>query len=137
LSQPTHTAQVIGPDLVVNGLKITLATGDACYTSTQLGVRVWFQNIGNVDAGPFVVEVNGVQQLVASGLAAGQAGDLWFPGYTGANIAFVDATYQVAETDETNNWRIQITGIPTLPAPCTPTPTTSCVQQAAGCKAAP
>ena len=114
------------PDLTVNSMGITLETGGACnYTSTQLGVRVWFQNIGSADAGPFVVEVNGAQQTVTSGLHTGQTDTLWFLEYVypGENTAFVDATFQVTESNKNNNQLSQFLPIPTLPPTCTPTPT--------------
>jgi len=114
------------PDLTVNSMGITLETGGDCnYTSTQLGVRVWFQNIGSADAGPFVVEVNSAQQTIASGLHAGQTDTLWFPEYVypGENTAFVDAILQVTESNENNNQLSQLLPIPTLPSTCTPTPT--------------
>jgi hypothetical protein len=114
------------PDLTVNSMGITLETGGDCnYTSTQLGVRVWFQNIGSADAGPFVVEVNGAQQTFTSGLHTGQTDTLWFPEYVyfGENTAFVDATFQVTESNENNNQLSQVLPIPTLPPTCTPTAT--------------
>jgi len=114
------------PDLTINSMGITLETGGDCnYTSTQLGVRVWFQNIGSADAGPFVVEVNGAQQTVTSGLHTGQTDTLWFPEYVyfRENTALVDATFQVTESNENNNQLSQVLPIPTLPPTCTPTPT--------------
>jgi hypothetical protein len=114
------------PDLTVNSMGITLETGGDCnYTSTQLGVRVWFQNIGSADAGPFVVKVNGAQQTVTSGLHTGQTDTLWFPEYVypGENTASVDASFQLTESNENNNQLSQLLPIPTLPPTCTPTPT--------------
>ena len=114
------------PDLVVNYMRIELETGSDCnYSSTQLGVRVWTENIGSADAGPFVVDVNGSQQTATSGLASGQTTPLWFVGYVafGENTAFVDATFQVEESNEDNNQLSQWLPIPTLPPTCTPTAT--------------
>ena len=114
------------PDLVVRGMQITLETGGACdFTSTTLGVRVFMENVGEGDAGPFVVEVNGDQQTVAAGLAAGMTDSLWFSGfvYMGENSATVDVTDAVIEEDETNNTLTQFVAVPTLPLPCTATPT--------------
>lgn len=112
------------PDLVVNGMRIELQSGGACnFTSTNLGVRVWFQNVGDADAGPFVVEINDVQQPFSAGLAAGETGSLWLQGYNGGkNSAFVDVTNKVTESNEDNNQRSEPVPIPTLPVPCTPTP---------------
>ncbi len=128
-AQATRSAFVsaggLAPDLVVTGMVIELETGGSCaFTSTQLGVRVTVANQGAAVAGSFVVDVNGDQQTVSQGLAAGETLSLWFPGYqSGLNTAIVDATDQVAESDETNNQLSQTVPVPTLPAPCTATPT--------------
>ena len=114
------------PDLTIKAMRIELETGGACdYTSTQLGVRVQFQNIGRADAGPFVVEANGEGRTVASGLGSGQADTIWIPRYVylGVNTAIVDATFQVIESNEDNNQLSGYLPIPTLPPTCTPTPT--------------
>ncbi|MGQ9599080.1 MAG: FHA domain-containing protein [Anaerolineae bacterium] len=114
------------PDLFISQLKIELETGEDCnYSSTQLGLRVGIWNIGNADAGPFVVEANGVQQTVATGVPAGMIATLWFPGYVypGENRVTVDVTNQVRESNENNNSVSQMVPIPTLPPTCTPPPT--------------
>jgi hypothetical protein len=114
------------PDLVVQHSQIELESGGACdYASTQLGVRVWIQNAGPVDAGPFVVEVNGVQQAVPEGLPAGETISLWFEGYVheGENVIRIDATSQIEEGDEGDNVQVQRLPMPTLPPTCTPPPT--------------
>ena len=111
------------PDLLISSIRIDLETGDACnYTSTQLGVRVSIENDGGGDAGSFVVDANGAQQTIPSGLAAGQTAWLWFPGYvlSGENRVTVDATNQVQESSEANNTLSQMVPIPTLPPTCTP-----------------
>ena len=125
---PTPTATSVNlPDLVVLSMSIELETGGACdFTSTELGVRIVIGNIGSADAGPFVVDVNGAQQTVTSGLAEGETVSLWFAGHTpgfGENTAFADATSQVEESNEANNQVSAVVPIPTLPPPCTPTPT--------------
>ena len=124
-STPTVTEAPL-PDLVVIGMSITLETGGDCdFSSTQLGVRVVFGNVGSADAGSFAVDVNGAQQTVAAGLAQGETSSLWFLGYVafGENTAVVDVTFQVEESNEDNNTLAQIVPIPTLPSPCTPTAT--------------
>ena len=51
---------------------------------------------------------------------------LWFSGFlNGENSATVDATDHVIELNEANNSVTQILPIPTLPLPCTPTPTST------------
>jgi len=111
------------PDLAIRQARIELESGGSCdYASTELGVRVTVENAGDADAGPFVVEVNGVQQRVEEGLAAGESVALWFAGYGSENTIIVDATSQVEESDEGNNRLSQPLPVPTLPAPCTLTP---------------
>jgi hypothetical protein len=112
------------PDLVVTDMKIELETGNACYTSTTLGVRVTYKNQGSALAsGPFVVQVNSNQQTVTMSIAPGATATVWIPGYqNGNNTGTVDATNQVAESNEGNNTLTQFLAVPTLPLPCTPTP---------------
>ncbi len=121
-AEPTDPATL--PDLAISHVRIELETGGSCnYASTQLGARVGIANNGHADAGPFVVEVNGVQQTVSAGLAAGQMASLWFAGYaSGENSVSVDVILQVEESDETNNTLSQMLPIPTLPPTCTPPP---------------
>ncbi|MCH8160907.1 MAG: hypothetical protein IIB88_03325 [Chloroflexi bacterium] len=124
---PTGTPILEAPDLVVRSMQVTLETGGACdFTSTTLGIRISIENIGSIDAGPFVVDVNGDQQTVTAGLESGMKASLWFSGFlNGENSATVDATDQVIELDESNNSVTQILPVPTLPLPCTPTPTST------------
>jgi hypothetical protein len=113
------------PDLTVKYVQITLETGADCnYTSTKLGTRVVVENIGAADAGPFAVEVNGVQQTVEAGLAAGQTASLWFEGYAfgGETRVSIDPASQVTESNKANNSVSQMVPIPTLPPTCTPPP---------------
>jgi hypothetical protein len=113
------------PDLVVGMVRIELESGGRCdYTSTNLGTRVWIRNIGNADAGPFKVEVNGSEGSIA-GLAADAVTDLWFAGYHWGTTthAYADSAFEVAEISEDNNGFDEMVPIPTLPVPCTPTST--------------
>jgi hypothetical protein len=127
LNRPTATAtptRVPQPDLIITDMVMTLETGGACdYPSTALGLRVWFANIGDAPARPFVVEANGAQQTVAEGLDAGATGGLWFSDYQYAqeNTVIVDATHLINESNETNNRRSEHVPVPTLPPTCTPT----------------
>ncbi len=122
---PTPTPLPPLPDLIVSNMRIELETGGDCdFASTTLGVRVEISNVGNGDAGPFAVEVNGEQQSVDAGLAQGDSLSLWFAGfvYAGENTAIADAKLQVTESDEENNALTALRVVPTLPPPCTPTP---------------
>jgi hypothetical protein len=113
------------PDLAIRQVKIELDTGGACdYTSTQLGVRVWIENLGATGATAFVVDVNGSQQMASAGLQAGETTTLWFSGYSHGveTTVTVDATLQVQESDEENNVLSQMVPVPTLPPTCTPPP---------------
>lgn len=112
------------PDLVITGMHIELETGGSCAFSIQLGVRVDVRNTGDAAAGPFVVELSGKRQTV-DGLAAGASVSPWFAGHAeyGKQRALVDATFLVAESDETNNEHTKAPPVPTLPATCTPTRT--------------
>lgn len=114
------------PDLAVRSIKVELERGGACdYTSTQLGVAVVVENIGNSDAGSFVVDVNGTRQTVGTGLPPKETVSLWFEGYgqDGENWVIIDTTFQVDESRKDNNMISQRLPVPTLPPPCTPSPT--------------
>ena len=103
------------PDLKVDYMLITLGNWDHCISNTGLGVRVGFSNIGNADAGSFLVEVNEKTQAVSS-LPKGESSSLWFVGYSNPSTAIVDSTNMVIEINENNNQLIQSLPIPTLPA---------------------
>lgn len=134
-SIPTVTGAATGesgsgqplPDLAITHVQIELETGSSCaYASTALGIRVWLENLGSADAGPFSVEVNGIQQMVVEGLAAGQTVTVWFEGYVnGENTMQADATDQIQEAREENNSLSQRLPVPTLPPTCTPPATRS------------
>ena len=112
------------PDLVVNAMKIQLEKEAACYdSSSQLGVRIWIKNTGEAAAGDFIVEVNGAQKLVRSGLPAGEMTSLWFSGYEAENRAYVDATNIVEESSEANNQVSEHLPLPSPLPPCAQTPT--------------
>ena len=118
---PTPTR---GPsDLVALSMGIEPETAGNC--ASDLGVRVYFSNESDVDAGPFLVRVNGVEQAVG-GLPQRETATLWFNGYdTGLNFLFVDSSSQVVETDETNNGLfglLSVTCGPVATNTATPTP---------------
>ena len=122
---PATTAGSGLADLVIVSVTIQLSGGGSCnYTSTQLITNVTISNIGAVAvAGPFVVALNGLDQTVSDGLAAGASMGLTFSNSSYISSLMVDATTVVTESDETNNIWTQWVPIPTLPPPCTPTPT--------------
>ncbi len=114
------------PDLTIVSMRIELETGGGCaFASTTLGLRIEFRNVGAAAGGPFVVDVDGAQQTVGSGLAAGASGSLWFSGHQFATetVAAIDATSLVVESDESNNTHTKILPVPTPPVTCTPTAT--------------
>ncbi|HSJ53860.1 MAG TPA: PEGA domain-containing protein, partial [Anaerolineae bacterium] len=122
-SEPPQPTQPLA-DLLPQRASIELETGGACVDgATDLGVRVWIENAGAA-AGPFVVEVNGVQVSLAEGLAAGQSTSVWVAGYRAGqeNVAVVDVTSAVPESNEENNAFSAMLPIPTLPPACTATP---------------
>lgn len=121
---PTQTA-VPGtlPDLLITQASITLES-TSCGASGGLGTRVWIANQGNANAAPFVVELNGNEQItVTSGLPAGQTTTIWFGSSASQTTVFVDATQQITESNESNNLYQMMLPMPTPPPTCTPTPT--------------
>ena len=124
---PTPPAGAL-PDLRVTYMKVELQTGGGCYLPPAvLGVRVTVANLGAANAGGFVVWLDGAEQRLDQGLAAGTSANLWFTGHDQFTTtkAIVDYWNEVAESDESNNTREEWLAVPTLPAPCTATPTRS------------
>lgn len=128
---PVSVLQVKGalPDLVVTSMSVELESGNSCVTdSPALGIRVGLANTGSADAGTFVVDVNGIQQTYAGGLAAGASGTMWFQGSPPvgkdlvAVVAIVDSANVIAESNESNNTLTETLPVPTPPVTCTPTP---------------
>lgn len=120
----THTptpAQLL-PDLAIDMVRIELQVISCLSPGNPLGVRVFFDNIGQAAAGSFVVNVNGVTQTV-SGLPANAGQALFFPGAGNPVTVTLDSTNQVTESNETNNTFSEMVPVPTPPLPCTPTPT--------------
>jgi hypothetical protein len=115
------------PDLVVPFMKGEYENwnGRCIVPGQRYGLEVWVENIGEADAGPFVVEANEVQQTLEPGLVAGERRSMWFPRYIHwePNHAFADATFLIEEGNEDNNELSQQLPVPTPPLTCTPTPT--------------
>jgi subtilase family serine protease len=99
--------------------------GNCVEAYTPYGIRVVVENVGLASAGPFVVDLNGTQQQVDGGLAAGQFIELHFTGTapSGQYEAHADATDHVVEDQEDNNSLSFLAPTPTPPLLCTATPT--------------
>ncbi len=110
------------PDLIVSNIQTEWEGGNGCLVSFNQGIRVWVQNIGNADAGPFVVDINGAQWNV-DGLAAGATISQWFGGIPGFVHVVADSTNMVTESNENNNTRDAFLVTATPPPTCTPTVT--------------
>ncbi len=111
------------PDLAIYSI-VTAPQGwtGGCTTNYNFGINVTVINNGPVAAGPFVVDVSGLQQTVTAGLAAGARVTLWFA-KTGSVTVTVDINNQVAESNENNNTATYISITTTPPVTCTPTRT--------------
>ncbi|MBN1146236.1 MAG: hypothetical protein JXA78_03195 [Anaerolineales bacterium] len=121
---PTDTILSL-PDLAIGeiGLEVESEPDSGCADpSGQLWVRVQVANRGDLAAGPFSVEVNRTTQDVI-GLDPGALITLWFSEYEPYTSVSVDASLQVAESDESNNKSFRELPIPTQPPQCFPTPT--------------
>jgi len=116
----TPTASQLLPDLAIDMVRIELEVISCLSPGNPLGVRVFFDNIGQTAAGSFVVDVNGVTQTV-SGLPANAGQALFFPGAGNPVTVTLDSTNLVTESNETNNTFSDMVPVPTAPLPCTPT----------------
>jgi hypothetical protein len=120
----TPTPSQLLPDLAIDTVRIELQVISCLSPGNPLGVRVFFDNIGQVAAGSFVVNVNGATQTV-SGLPANAGQALFFPGVVNQVTVTLDSTNLVAESNESNNTFSGMLPVPTAPLPCTPTFTPS------------
>jgi WD40 repeat protein len=119
------------PDLAIASLVIQTEDGELCYDAQHpLGVSVVIENRGMVDSSPFLVDLNGAQQVEVPAAPAGKSVSVWFSGYDTHNTALVDSGSQVEESDENNNQFSEIGVIPTLPASCQPTPIPTLISEA-------
>jgi hypothetical protein len=108
------------PDLVASSIDISSETSGCPPGPWRL--RVTIANLGEADAGPFTVTLNGKTQTV-QGLAAHQSIWVWFDyASTSPSTAVVDSANQVQESNENNNQRTQPLYIPTQPSCPSPTP---------------
>ena len=112
------------PDLVIGNVLIQLQPGIDCAQSSQLGLLIEVKNVGPVAAQLFVVNVNGTDFTVNTGLQPNQTFVFWVPGFaTGENRIVVDSVNNVTESNEENNQVFLTLPVPTLPPNC-PTATT-------------
>jgi hypothetical protein len=114
------------PDLSIETMHIELQNTSCLAAGDSLGTRVWIKNSGQAAAGSFVVTVNGIQQTV-NGLGIGETIALFFSTSTNPVTAVADSTNAIAESNETNNTRLEMVPVPTPPLPC-PTATPSVAQ---------
>lgn len=129
---PTTTIGV-HPDLIVSSIAYNSGTPSGCAIPPDLGTRVYIQNIGNANAGAFVVTLNTIRSANISGLAAGAETSVLFAGYNVMqNTAVVDSTNLIDEISETNNQLTASLPVPTQPPTCTPT--ASAPPPAGGCQ---
>jgi len=98
-------------------VRVELQNTSCLMAGDVLGTRVWIKNNGQVAAGAFTVTVNDIQQTV-NGLGIGETTALIFPTSTNPAIAVVDSTNAIAESNETNNTRVELVSVPTPPLPC-------------------
>jgi hypothetical protein len=117
----TPTPSQLLPDLAIDMVRIELQFISCLSPGNPLGVRVFFDNIGQAASGSFVVNVNGATQTV-SGLPANAGQALFFPGAGNPVSITLDSTGLVTESNETNNTFSGMVAVPTAPPPCTPTP---------------
>jgi hypothetical protein len=118
---PTPTAENL-PDLIISGVQIEWSGGNCWFIGSVMGTRVWVQNIGAGDAGPFDVDLGGSQQSVEGGLPTGGGISLWFSYVPPLIHAVVDSMNTVVESNEDNNILDAFLPTSTPPPPCTPTP---------------
>lgn len=118
------------PDLIVIATTLESRSEVICNApESHLGISILVGNQGLVEAGSFLVDVNGEQQMVDAGLAPGAEINLHFPNFSEQVVVIADWNDQVAEIDEYNNrYEIYIPS-PTFPAECLPTPTPAISQQ--------
>jgi hypothetical protein len=116
----TPTPSQLLPDLAIDMVRIELQVISCLSPGNPLGVRVFFDNIGQAASGSFVVNVNGATQTV-SGLPASAGGAVFFAGAGNPVTVTLDSTNLVTESNETNNTFSAMVPVPTAPLPCTPT----------------
>jgi hypothetical protein len=106
------------PDLVPNGYSVLY---DNCPWGGPGTIKVYVNNVGETDAGPFKILVEDTDTVNINGLAAGQQAEAsitFNSGPVGFVVFVVDVENQVTESNEANNdYKI----IFTPPPPCSTT----------------
>jgi hypothetical protein len=121
----SHAGPDALPDLRVDSMVIGGDPAVSCATPIPpLVLSIGYSNIGDGDAGAFVLDANG-EQWSLPGLPANARGFVTTRNFIhpGVNTAFIDATFLVLESDETNNMLSVVPFFVTAtPHPtCTPT----------------
>jgi hypothetical protein len=119
---PGATSEQIDlPDLAVKGHRVVFNPGTCGWNGGQITVSL--DNIGEADAGPFTVFIEG-QVVRLNELPAGSSADasVQYDSVLGGITALVDSNDEVIESDETNN-AIGVTHTPPPTCTLTPTPT--------------
>lgn len=112
---PTCTPSA-APDLTVSSITY-VGSNPSCMNSPKDNVVI--SNIGNTNAGTFVVSINGAAYPI-SDLAAGQSLTLTITAVNTVTVT-ADSTNLIAESNESNNSASGSLAIPTQAATCTPT----------------
>ena len=127
-NQPTAPPQTAvpgsPPDLVVGNVSVDYQPNVNCAAAPPLGLRAEVRNAGGTPAGLFVVNMNGTDVTVSTGLQPNQTIILWAPNYkpNAENRVIADSTNNVAESNEQNNQIFITIAAPTTPLPCATQP---------------
>jgi hypothetical protein len=120
---PTDT-QIMLPDLVIRSISVIGDPGIQCPSPEQAyQISVLVENQGNIEAGPFVVQLNLDQKLENTRLQPGENIEVAFPEYDPNPRAIVDVTSLVTESDESNNQIFQSLLLPSPLPECIATVT--------------
>jgi len=129
---PTNTAASL-PDLAIDEVAlVNVEPPDGICSSPEdlIRLQVNITNLGNTDAGTFVVQADDSRQIIPEGLAAGDTMSVQFQSQNSSPFIRVDVASQVIESNEHNNL---FSGLLTPPAPppeCLTTPTPVVAYQA-------
>lgn len=114
------------PDLIIKFTYLEMAGRQRNCVEAYMPyeIRVVVQNIGQAEARPFAVDLNGSRKFADGGLLPGHSVVLHFATTpSGQYAVHVDSLNQVGERDENNNAITYFAPTPTPPVLCTATPT--------------